>query len=66
MAGPGADPDHPTTEELRAVQAEREEAERERADEAADPREERTHSRRADRAAYLREKLDEQAESERS
>ena len=62
MAGSDGDP---TTEELRAVQAEREKAERERADEAPDPREEHTHERRADRAAYLREKLDEQAESER-
>lgn len=61
----GPDPDNPSTEELRAVQAEREEAEREQAERAADPREERTHERRADRAAYLREKLDEQAESER-
>jgi hypothetical protein len=59
------DPDNPSTEELRAVQADREGAEREMAERAADPREERTHERRADRAAYLRDKLDEQAESER-
>ena len=65
MAGPGGDPDNPSTEELRAVQAQREEAERERAAETPDPTEELTHVRRADRAAYLREKLDEQAESER-
>ena len=64
MAALGGDPDNPSTEELRAVQAEREEAERERAAEAADPREERTHERRADRHAYLREKLDERARSE--
>ena len=64
MAGPGSDPDHPSTEELRAVQAEREETERELAEHAPDPPAERTHERRADRAAYLREKLDEQAESE--
>ena len=61
MAGPDGDP---TTEELRAVQAERETAERELAERAPDPREERTHERRAERAAYLREKLEEQAESE--
>ncbi|HEX8084210.1 MAG TPA: hypothetical protein VF529_07960 [Solirubrobacteraceae bacterium] len=61
----GGDPDHPTTEELRAVQAEREEAERELADRAPDAREERAHERRAERAAYLREKLDEQAEADR-
>jgi hypothetical protein len=57
--------DDPSTEELRAVQAEREEAERELAERAPDEREERTHERRADRAAYLREKLDEQAEADR-
>ena len=57
--------DGPSTEELRALQAQREEAERELAERAGDPREERAHERRADRAAYLREKLDEQAESER-
>lgn len=48
------------------MQAEREEAERERAERAADPAEEHAHARRAERAAYLREKLDEQAESEQS
>ena len=55
--------DDPTTEELRAVQADREEAERERAEEAAEPAEARAAERRADKAAYLREKLDEQAEA---
>ena len=57
--------DDPTTEELRAVQADREEAERERPTSADEPDEERAHERRADSAAYLREKLDEQAEAER-
>jgi hypothetical protein len=61
----GGDPDNPSTEELRAVQAEREEAERERAGQSPDEREERTHERRAERAAYLRDKLDEQAEADR-
>ncbi len=61
MTAPGADP---STEELRAVQVERERAERELAERAPGEREERTHERRAERAAYLREKLDEQAESE--
>ena len=55
----------PKTEELRVVQTEREAAECDMAERAPDPTEERTHERRADRAAYLREKLDEQAESER-
>lgn len=59
------DDSEPTTEELRAVQADRERAEREMADQAPDPREEHTHGRRAERAAYLREKLEEKAESER-
>lgn len=61
----GGDDSEPTTEELRAVQADRERTERELAGEAADEREEQTHERRAERAAYLREKLDEKAESER-
>ena len=64
MAQRGDDTE-PTTEELRAVQADRERAEREMADAAPDPLEERTHERRAERAAYLREKLEEKAESER-
>ena len=57
--------DNPSTEELRAVQVDRETAEREMAEDAATPHEERTHDARARRAAYLREKLEEQAESER-
>jgi hypothetical protein len=57
--------DDPTTEELRAVQAHREEAERDRAAVADDESEERTHERRAERAAYLKDKLDEQAEADR-
>ena len=63
MAGPG-DRDLPTTEELRGLQAEREETERELAESAAEETAERAHRRRSERAAYLREKLDEQAESE--
>lgn len=53
----------PPTEELRAIQADREAAEREQAGEAPTPDEERAHARRADKAAYLREKLDEQQRS---
>jgi hypothetical protein len=53
----------PPTEELRALQAEREETERKLAERVEEPDAERTHERRAERAAYLREKLDEQAES---
>ena len=59
--------DDPSTEELRTVQAQRELDERERAQQAEQTGEipaVHAHERRADRAAYLREKLDEQAESE--
>ena len=52
--------DDPTTGELRALQADREEAEREKAAEADQPAEARAAERRADKAAYLREKLEEQ------
>jgi hypothetical protein len=54
----------PKTEELRLEQLQRERAEREQADEAAEPAEERAHARRAERAAYLKKKLDERARSE--
>jgi hypothetical protein len=54
----------PKTEELRLEQIEHERAEREQADDSSEPAEERTHRRRADRAAYLKEKLDERAKSE--
>ena len=57
-------PDDPPTEEMRAIQAERLTEERRRAEQAEEPEEVRTHERRAERAAYLREKLDEQAESQ--
>jgi hypothetical protein len=54
----------PKTEELRIEQIERERAEREHEGASSEPAEERTHRRRADRAAYLKEKLDERAKSE--
>jgi hypothetical protein len=54
----------PETEELRVEQLQRERDERARAREAEQPAEERAAARRADRAAYLKEKLDERAESE--
>jgi hypothetical protein len=57
-------PDEPTTQELRALFAERAGHEAERADEATDEPERRTHARRSEKAAYLKEKLAEQAESE--
>jgi hypothetical protein len=54
----------PKTEELRVEQVQRLRNEREQADEAIERNEERTHERRADRAAYLKRKLDERARSE--
>jgi hypothetical protein len=54
----------PKTEELRLEQIQRERTEREQAGDAAESADEKTHERRADRAAYLKEKLDERAKSE--
>jgi hypothetical protein len=57
--------DHePTTQELRAIQARRATDESEMAETADKPEDERAHSRRAERAAYLRDKLDDQAEAD--
>ncbi len=55
----------PTTQELRLEQLKREARERGRADE--DPTDEGTeqHDRRADKAEYLRRKLEERARAER-
>ena len=53
--------DDPSTETLRREQLRREQAERERAEQATTEAEERAAGRRAEKAAYLREKLDEQA-----
>ena len=55
----------PTTEELRVEQLTREAEERERAEEA--PTEDATeqHERRAEKADYLRRKLEERSEAER-
>ena len=54
----------PKTEEMRIEQIDRERAEREQAGEATEEADEHTHERRAERAAYLKEKLDERAKSE--
>jgi hypothetical protein len=53
--------DDPSTETLRLEQVRREQAERERAQQATTEAEERAAARRAEKAAYLRDKLDEQA-----
>ena len=54
----------PKTEELRLEELQRERAEREQARDSDRPREERIHDARAEKHAYLREKLDERARSE--
>jgi hypothetical protein len=54
----------PETEELHLEQLERERAERKLARFSHEEPDERTHERRADRHAYLRDKLAERAESE--
>ena len=57
--------DDPPTEELRKAQFQREEDERERARSASDEQETAQHERRAEKADYLRRKLDERAASEK-
>jgi hypothetical protein len=55
----------PTTQELRLDQIRREQAEREQAEKGVTPDDTGQHERRADKAGYLREKLEERAEAER-
>lgn len=57
-------PDPATTQELRLEQLRREHQERKQAEQADAEAAEAAATRRADKAAYLREKLDEQAESQ--
>lgn len=57
------DDDLLSTQALKAIQSERAEAERDAAADAPLEAEERTHGRRADRASYLAEKLEEQEAS---
>ena len=59
------DREEPTTGELKVDQLKRELAERERAEAAEDPTETGTWERRADKTAYLREKLEERERAER-
>ena len=58
-------PEDPITEELKLSQLEREQAERRRARNVPDEDEAAQHERRAEKARYLAEKLEERAESER-
>ena len=54
----------PKTEELQLEQIQRARAAREREREAAEPAEQETEERRAEKADYLREKLAERAKAE--
>ena len=56
----------PTTEELRIEQLQREAGEREAAEGSSMPDDTEQHERRADKAEYLRRKLEERAEAERA
>ena len=55
----------PKTEEMRVDQGERKTTEREAEKQAELPEDEQQHHRRADKAAYLEEKLAEREEAER-
>jgi hypothetical protein len=55
----------PTTQELRREQAERESRERDEAGQTPQEEDTAQHERRADKAAYLREKLEQRADAER-
>ena len=57
--------DEPTTQELRLEQLRREARERKQADASIEDDEAEQHERRAQKASYLREKLEERAEAER-
>jgi hypothetical protein len=53
-----------TPEELAADQARRQRVEREQAADASDEHDERVHERRAEKAEYLRGKLDDQRDAD--
>jgi len=57
--------DEPTTEELRLSQLEREIGERRAADEGTTPDDAEQHARRAEKAGYLRQKLEQRERAER-
>ena len=56
---------NPSTEQLRAVQAEREGSAREQAERMSEDEDTAQFDRRADKAAYLKRKLEERDEAER-
>ena len=55
----------PTTQELRLEQLRREAGERDAAEGSSIPDDTEQHERRADKAEYLRQKLEERAQAER-
>ncbi|HZU40194.1 MAG TPA: hypothetical protein VE992_04045 [Solirubrobacteraceae bacterium] len=55
----------PDTERLKAEQRQRARVERRLAETAPEPQEARAHARRAAKAAYLKDKLEEREDSER-
>ena len=55
----------PTTQELRLAELQRAKEERDRAEEAPTEDAAEQHDRRAEKAEYLRQKLEERAEAER-
>jgi hypothetical protein len=61
---PAPDGQDQTPEELAADQAARERAERERAADSRDEHDVRVHERRAEKAEYLRGKLDDQRDAD--
>jgi hypothetical protein len=54
----------PKTEELQVAEIAREREERDQAQDAEQPHEERAHQRRAEKHAYLKDKLAERARAE--
>jgi len=61
----GKDPNHPTPEELGEHEREQERASRDAAEESESEEEARANLRRADKAHYLREKLEQQARADK-
>jgi hypothetical protein len=62
---PGVTGDEPSTEELRRRQCDRERAEREQLADSDTDAEADSHRRRAEKAGYLRRKLEEREQAER-
>jgi hypothetical protein len=65
VSSDGVSGDEPTTEELRLRQLEEERAQLRGLDDAQSEAEATTHMRRADKAGYLRQKVEEQQRADR-